>query len=322
MKKIGILTSGGDSQGMNAAIYATVRYGIRQGMTVYGILDGYTGLIKGDVKELKSQDVDGIAYKGGTILGTSRCPEMKTDEGRQKAADTLKKYGIEGLVVIGGDGSFQGAKVLTTLFGVKTIGIPGTIDNDLAYTDYTLGFDTAVTVVVDTIKMLRDTMSCNDRSCVVEVMGRSCGDIALYGGLTSGAEVILTPEDPMPIDKVVERLQQNAKVGKYDNIIVVAEGVGHADQVREEIVKRMPEINIRSMVLGHIQRGGNATFRDRLLGIRMGVLAVECLANNKTNRVIGVKDDKVFDQDILEALALKKQFNENIYQLANDLVKY
>ena len=187
MKTIGVLTSGGDSQGMNAAVYATVRYGIDHGMDVYGIYDGYKGLIAGKVRKMTAKDVDGIIHRGGTVLGTSRCPEMKTDEGRQAAADTLKKYGIEGLVVIGGDGSFQGAKVLSTLYGVKTIGIPGTIDNDLAYTDFTLGFDTAVTVVVDSIKMLRDTMACNDRSCVVEVMGRRCGDIAVYGGLAAGS---------------------------------------------------------------------------------------------------------------------------------------
>ncbi len=322
MKTIGVLTSGGDSQGMNAAVYATVRYGIDHGMDVYGIYDGYKGLIAGKVRKMTAKDVDGIIHRGGTVLGTSRCPEMKTDEGRQAAADTLKKYGIEGLVVIGGDGSFQGAKVLTTLYGVKTIGIPGTIDNDLAYTDFTLGFDTAVTVVVDSIKMLRDTMACNDRSCVVEVMGRRCGDIAVYGGLAAGAEVIMTPEDPCPIDEAVAVLKRNAAAGKYDNIIVVAEGVAHADEVREKILARMPEINIRSMVLGHIQRGGDTTFRDRLLGIRMGAHAVECLANDKTNRVIGIHGDKVFDEDIVEALAKKKIFNEGIYHLANDLVRY
>ena len=176
--------------------------------------------------------------------------------------------------------------------------------------------------VVDSIKMLRDTMACNDRSCVVEVMGRRCGDIAVYGGLAAGAEVIMTPEDPCPIDEAVAVLKRNAAAGKYDNIIVVAEGVAHADEVREKILARMPEINIRSMVLGHIQRGGDTTFRDRLLGIRMGAHAVECLANDKTNRVIGIHGDKVFDEDIVEALAKKKIFNEDIYHLANDLVRY
>lgn len=322
MKTIGVLTSGGDSQGMNAAVYAVVRYALQNDMTVYGIMNGYKGLIAGNVKEMTSKDVDGIVHRAGTILGTSRCPEMKTDEGRQKAAETLKKFGIEGLVVIGGDGSFQGAKVLTTLFGVKTIGIPGTIDNDLAYTSFTLGFDTAVTVVVDTIKMLRDTMSCNDRSCVVEVMGRRCGDIAMYGGLTAGAEVIMIPEMPMTIDEVVEVLKRNEAVGKYDNIIVVAEGVGHAEQVRAEIEARMPEINLRSMVVGHIQRGGDTTFQDRLLGIRMGAHAVKCLLDNKTNRVIGVKNNEIFDEDLLEALAKEKKFDVNTYELSKELARY
>lgn len=322
MKKIAVLTSGGDSQGMNAAIYAVVRYGISKGMDVYGVFDGYKGLINDKVKKLVAKDVDNIVYKGGTVLGTSRCPEMKTDEGKQAAAAVLAKHGIEGLVVIGGDGSFQGAKMLSTMFGIKVIGIPGTIDNDLAYTDYTLGFDSAVTVVVDTIKMLRDTMACNDRSCVVEVMGRRCGDIALHSALTSGAEAVLVPESPLSMDELVARINANAAIGKYDNIIIVAEGVGHADEVRAEIERRIPSINIRSMVVGHIQRGGNATVRDRLLGIEMGELAVNCLEQNKTNRVIGIKDNKVFEQDMLEALSQTSSFDEHLYRLANDLVCY
>lgn len=322
MKKIAVLTSGGDSQGMNAAIYAVVRYGISKGMDVYGVFDGYKGLINDKVKKLVATDVDDIVYKGGTVLGTSRCPEMKSDEGKQAAAAVLAKHGIEGLVVIGGDGSFQGAKMLSTMFGIKVIGIPGTIDNDLAYTDYTLGFDSAVTVVVDTIRMLRDTMTCNDRSCVVEVMGRHCGDIALHSALTSGAEAVLVPEKPLSIDELVARINSNAAIGKYDNIIIVAEGVGHADEVRAEIERHIPSINIRSMVVGHIQRGGNATVRDRLLGIEMGELAVNCLVQNKTNRVIGIKDNKVFEQDMLEALSQTRSFDEQLYRLANELVCY
>lgn len=322
MKRIAVLTSGGDSQGMNAAVYSVVRYGLNKGMEVFGVIDGYKGLIAGNVKQLCAKDVDDIVHRGGTVLGTSRCPEMKTDEGKQAAAATLAKHGIEGLVVIGGDGSFQGAKMLSTMFGVKVIGIPGTIDNDLAYTDFTLGFDSAVTVVVDTIKMLRDTMACNDRSCVVEVMGRHCGDIALYSALASGAEAVLVPEEKNTVDDVVATLQRNAKSGKFDNIIIVAEGAGHADEIRTEIEKRMPAINIRSMVVGHIQRGGNATFRDRLLGVQMGALAVQCLSENKTNRVIGIKDNKVFDEDMLEALAKTKTMDDSLYALANDLVRY
>lgn len=320
MKKIGVLTSGGDSQGMNAAVFATVRCGIQNGLTVYGIQQGYRGLIDGNVRELKSSDVEGIISCGGTVLETARCLEMKTEEGQKKAIATLKKYGIEGLVVIGGDGSFQGAKVLSTKYGVKTVGIPGTIDNDLAYTDYTLGFDSATTVAVNSINMLKDTMGCNSRSCVVEVMGRDCGDIALYATVATGADVVLVPEVKWSIDDVVAKIQSNAKVGKYSNIIVVAEGAGKATDILAQIKEKLPQINIRSMVLGHLQRGGDASLQDRLLGIRMGAHAVACLISGKTNRVIGIVNDKIMDEDIVEALAKNKVLDMHLYELANKLV--
>ncbi|MDE7454984.1 MAG: 6-phosphofructokinase [Clostridia bacterium] len=322
MKKIAVLTSGGDSQGMNAAVYATVRYGLQKGMKVYGIQHGYQGLIDGNVTELTAQSVDDIIYRGGTVLATARCPEMKTEEGQTKAVATLKKYGIEGLVVIGGDGSFNGAKVLSTKHGIKTMGIPGTIDNDLAYTDFTLGFDSAATVVINSIQMLRDTMACNDRTCVVEVMGRNCGDIALYAGLTSGAEYIITPEVGYDVKSVVARLQANAKVGKNDNIVIVAEGACSAEQVCEDIKALMPEIGIRSINLGHIQRGGNATMQDRLLGVRMAAHAIDCIIAGKTNRVIGIRNNQIIDEDIVEALAKTKQINMSLVDLANALSKY
>ena len=331
MKKIGVLTSGGDSQGMNAAIYATVRYGLEMGFEVYGIRHGYQGLIDGEVEQLSAKSVENIAHRGGTVLGTARCPAMQTPEGMAKAVATLTKYGIEGLVVIGGDGSFAGAKRLSTQHGVKTIGIPGTIDNDLAYTDYTLGFDSATAVVVNAINTLRDTMSCNNRTCVVEVMGRDCGDIAMYGGLASGAEAILVPELGYDLDKLVNVIKHNASVGKFDNIIVVAEGIrsdgsldkGHeADKIASDILKRIPDINIRTMVVGHLQRSGDATLQDRLLGIRMGAHAVKCLHEGKTNRVIGVKDDTIFDEDIVEALAKTKTFDKATFELAEKLAKY
>jgi len=322
MKKIAVLTSGGDSQGMNAAVYAAVRYGLQRGLKVYGVQSGYQGLIDGKVVEMTAQSVDDIIYRGGTVLSTARCPEMKTEEGQAKAVATLKKYGIEGLVVIGGDGSFNGAKVLTTKYGVKTMGIPGTIDNDLAYTDFTLGFDSAATVVINSVQMLRDTMACNGRTCVVEVMGRNCGDIALYAGLASGAEVIITPELGYDAEAVVTRLKSNAKAGKTDNIVILAEGAGSAEQVCEDIKQRMPEISIRSVILGHIQRGGNATLQDRLLGIRMAAHAVDCILEGKTNRVIGIRDNKIIDEDIVEALAKTKQINKSIVQLADTVAKY
>ena len=331
MKKIGVLTSGGDSQGMNAAIYATVRYGLQKGLEVYGIHNGYQGLIDGEVEQLTAKSVENIAHRGGTVLKTARCPAMKTPQGQKKAIATLQKYGIEGLVVIGGDGSFNGAKVLSTKYGINTVGIPGTIDNDLAYTDYTLGFDSATATVVNAVKGLRDTMSCNDRTCVVEVMGRDCGDIAMYAGMACGAEVVLVPEVELNIDKVVSTLKHNAKVGKLDNIILVAEGVRFdgeyasgkvADKVRAAILERMPKINIRSVVLGHMQRSGDATLQDTLLGIRMGEHAVKCLISGKTNRVVGIKNNKIFDADIVDALAMEKEFNFKLYALSKTLVKY
>lgn len=320
MKRIAVMTSGGDSQGMNAAIYGVVRFGLSNGLDVFGIQRGYEGLINGEIIPMDAKSVENIMHCGGTVLGTSRCPQMKTVQGQRSAADVLKKHGIEGLVVIGGDGSFQGAKVLSTDYGIQVIGIPGTIDNDLAYTDFTLGFDSAVTVVVNTVKMLRDTMGCNGRSCVVEVMGRNCGDIALYSALTSSAEVVVVPEVGYNPDGVAARLRQNIAHGKTDNMIIVAEGAVKAQTVLDDVVARLPGINIRSMVVGHLQRGGNATYRDIYLGVRMGVHAVKCLVGGKTNRVVGVHQDRVFDQDILEALSLTRPFDTDLYSLANQLV--
>ncbi|HIU90580.1 MAG TPA: 6-phosphofructokinase [Candidatus Fimimonas merdipullorum] len=321
MKRIGVLTSGGDSQGMNAAVYATVRYAVDHGLEVYGIDLGYKGLIEGKVRKLSVTDVDDVIHRGGTILRTARCDEMKTQEGQRKAVQTLKDNGIDGLVVIGGDGSFNGAKALSTGFGVQTMGIPGTIDNDLAYTDFTLGFDTAVNVVMNTIKMLRDTMSCNDRSCIVEVMGRNCGDIALYAGITSAAEMILVPEIPFTVQQVVDRIKNNLDHGKMDNIIVLAEGAGKAEDLRAEVKKAIPGINIRSMTVGHLQRGGDASFQDRLLGVRMAAHAVQCLLDGKTNRVVGVRHNVIIDEDIVEALSERKSFNKELYALADQLVE-
>lgn len=320
MKKIAVLTSGGDSQGMNAAIYATVRYAVEHGMEVYGVDSGYKGLIAGDFRRLYPKDVDYIINRGGTVLKTARCAEMKTDEGQSQCAKNLAAKGIEGLVVIGGDGSFAGAKALSTKFGIKTMGIPGTIDNDLAYTDFTLGFDTAVNVSMNTITMLRDTMSSNDRCCVVEVMGNHCGDIALYAGLTSGAEIILVPEVKYQIEEVVDKLSNNIAHGKKDNIIVIAEGAGKAEALCADIRERIPAINIRPMIVGHIQRGGDATFQDRLLGVRMASHAVQCLIDGKTNRVVGVRHNEIIDEDIVEALSRRRTFNMELYKLANQMV--
>jgi 6-phosphofructokinase 1 len=320
LKKIAVLTSGGDSQGMNAAIYAVVRYGLSKGLEVFGVKRGYQGLIEGDIVKMDAMSVDGIIHRGGTMLRTSRCLEFKTEAGQKKAFEQLQKYEIDGLVVIGGDGSFQGAKVLATKYGIRTMGIPGTIDNDLAYTDYTLGFDSAVNAVMDTIIMLRDTMTANNRTCVVEVMGRNCGDIALYAGLTSGAEIIVVPEVQYEIDDIVMRLEHNIAHGKCDNIIVLAEGAGNAEDMVKEIKQRMA-INIRSMVVGHLQRGGDASFADRLLGVRMGRNAVQRMIEGLSNRVLGVRNSKIINEDIVEALAQRKTFDYGLYELANKLVE-
>lgn len=322
MKRIGVLTSGGDAQGMNAAVYATVKHALLNGLEVYGIYGGYKGLIDGNVKKMDPNSVENIAHLGGTVLKTARCMEMKTDEGRLQAVSTLKKFGIEGLVVIGGDGSFTGAKILSTKFGIKVIGIPATIDNDLAYTDFTLGFDSATTSVMETINVLRDTMSANDRTCVVEVMGRNCGDIAMYSAITSCAEFVLVPEVPFDIDKICEKLKHNISVGKMDNMVIIAEGCGTASGIMKQIEERIEGINIRSLVVGHTCRGGKATMQDRLLGIKMGVCAVDCLLQGKTDRVIGIHDNKVFDEDLLEALAKTNTFNMELYNIVNGLAKY
>lgn len=321
IKKIAVLTSGGDSQGMNAAVYSVVRYGLAKGLEVYGIHGGYSGLLKGDFVKMNAIDVDDIIHRGGSMLKTSRCPEMKTEEGQKLAYDTLKANQIDGLVVIGGDGSFQGAKALATKFGMLTVGIPGTIDNDLAYTDYTLGFDSAVNAVMNTITDLRDTMSANNRACVVEVMGRNCGDIALYAGITSGAEIICVPEIRFSIKEVVERLQHNMEHGKFDNIIVLAEGAGKADTMVKDIKQALPDINIRSMVVGHLQRGGDASFSDRLLGVRMGRAAVKSLIEGRSSCVVGVRDSEIIVEDIVVALSKRKSFNSALYELSNKLVR-
>lgn len=322
MKNLAILTSGGDAPGMNSAVYAVVRYALQSGLNVYGVESGYKGLIEGKVFPLNSLSVDDVVYRGGSMFKTARCEQMKTPEGLQMAYETLKNNKIDYLVVIGGDGSFAGARALCQTYGVKVVGVPCTIDNDLAYTDFTIGFDSAVNTVMNSIKMLRDTMHCNDRTCVVEVMGRNCGDIALYAGATSGAEVILVPEVPFDFDDVVARLKHNVARGKKDNVVVVAEGAGHADELNSRLAKFLPEIELRPVTIGHVQRGGDATFRDRLLGLRMGTHAVDCLLQGKTGRVVGIVHNNIVDEDITEALSRRKTFNRELYDTAMKLVEF
>ena len=312
MKRIGLLTSGGDAPGMNAAIRAVVRSGIYYGMEVYGIERGYAGLIEGKVIPMEMRSVSNIVQCGGTRLRTARCMEMTTVEGQKKALDTLEKYGIEGLVVIGGDGSFMGAKVLSE-YGVPTIGIPGTIDNDLEYTDYTLGFDTAVNTCLDIINKLRDTMTSHERISVVEVMGRRCGDIALYSGIASGAEIIVVPEISFDMSEIVARINNSRANGKHSNIIVIAEGVMSAEKFAAEL-QAHTEYSVRPTCIGHVQRGGSPSMADRMLAAQFGNRAVRLLRDGIGNRVVGIRNNQIIDMDIIEAVSMKKTFNHELYE--------
>ncbi len=313
MKRIGILTSGGDAPGMNAAIRAVVRSGIYFGMEVYGIERGYAGLIEDTVFPMEMRSVSNIIQTGGTKLRTARCLEMMTKEGKDKAVATLKKHGIEGLVVIGGDGSFRGARALTEEYGVPTIGIPATIDNDLEYTDYTLGFDTAVNTCLDIINKLRDTMTSHERVCVVEVMGRHCGDIALYSGIAAGAEIIVVPEIQFDMQAIIDRIDRSRANGKHSNIIVLAEGVMSAEQFAKQL-QDMTSYSIRPTCIGHVQRGGSPTMADRMLAAQFGNKAVRLLSQDIGNRVVGIRDNKIIDMDIIEAVSMKKTFNYELYE--------
>lgn len=314
MKKIAVLTSGGDAPGMNAAIRAVVRYGLDMGMEVMGVERGLQGLIDDLFVPMNMRSVSDIIHRGGTILKTARCPEFKTEEGQQKAIKNLRARGVEGLIVIGGDGSFMGAKAMTD-HGFPSIGIPGTIDNDLAYTDYTLGFDTACNTILDAINKIRDTMSSHERVSIIEVMGRNCGDLALYTGLCGGAEVIIVPEHKMTIDEIVETLGGGMAHGKTSGIIVLAEGAGHADDLKAELSSRTDMV-VKSTRLGHVQRGGSPSCRDRYLGTCFGVHAVKLLKQGIGNRIVGIKNHKFYDMDIIEGCAMKKEFDEELYQTA------
>lgn len=317
MKKIGVLTSGGDAPGMNAAIRSVVRTAIYNKLQIVGIERGYTGLLNEEMHELQITSVGDIIHRGGTILKTSRCEQMRTDDGINNAVNILKKHEIDGLIVIGGDGSFQGAYKLG-LAGIKIIGLPGTIDNDLAYTDYTIGFDTAVNTVLDAIGKIRDTSMSHEKVTIIEVMGRCCGDIALYSGLAGGAESILVPEEKYEVTTVCNKLLQGKKRGKTHNIIMLAEGRKQAGELQKEIFENTG-IQSRVTVLGYLQRGGIPTAVDRILASKMGAKAVELLIAGKSNLVIGMRDNHLIDMDIMEALAEKKKFDQEMYHLAQVL---
>lgn len=314
MKKIAVLTSGGDAPGMNAAIRAVVRYGIGMDMEVMGVERGLQGLIDDLFIPMNMRSVSDIIHRGGTILKTARCPEFKTEEGQQRGVANLRKHGVEGIIVIGGDGSFMGAKALTD-HGFPSIGIPGTIDNDLAYTDYTLGFDTACNTILDAINKIRDTMSSHERVSIIEVMGRNCGDLALYTGLCGGAEVIIVPERKMTTDDIINTLGCGVANGKTSGIIVLAEGAGHADDLKAEISEKTGLV-VKSTRLGHVQRGGSPSCRDRYLGTCFGVHAVKLLKQGIGNRIVGIKNHKFYDMDIIEGCAMKKEFDMELYNTA------
>lgn len=317
MKTIAVLTSGGDAPGMNAAIRAVVRMAIHKGIRVMGVQRGYHGLIRGEIFEMHRESVSDTIHRGGTILRTARSEEFKTEAGIQKAVNVLRVFGIDGLVVIGGDGSFKGAQVLSQM-GIATVGIPGTIDNDLSYSEYSIGFDTAVNTVLDAINKIRDTSSSHERISVVEVMGRSCGDIALQAAIGGGAETVIVPEKGFNIDDLCKGIFEGKQRGKIHNIIILAEGVGGAQQIAEQI-EAITCIQTRATILGHIQRGGSPSAMDRILASKMGAAAVEVLVKGESGRVIGMRNGKIVDDDINTALAMPRVFDEELYEISRIL---
>ncbi|MDN5276122.1 MAG: 6-phosphofructokinase 1 [Clostridiales bacterium] len=317
MKTIGVLTSGGDAPGMNAAIRAVVRTAIYNKVRVLGIKRGFNGLIRGEIEEMDVASVGEIIHRGGTILHTARCEEFKTEEGLKKAYNIIKIFGIDGIIVIGGDGSFRGARDLSK-FGVPVVGIPGTIDNDIACTDFTIGFDTAVNTVLDALNKIRDTVTSHERVNIIEVMGRNAGDIALYAGLSGGADDIIVPEIPFNVDNVCRILIEGKNRGKVSYILIVAEGTKNSFQLAKEVEEKTG-LEVRVTVLGHIQRGGSPTAADRILASRMGAHAVKLLLSGKSNRVVAIRGSQIVDYDIDEALSMKKEFDHEMYELAKIL---
>lgn len=319
LNKIAVLTSGGDAPGMNAAVRAVVRTALCKGIHVVGVHRGYSGLLNGDIFDMRIRDVSDIIHRGGTVLYTARCPEFTKPEGVQRAADFCREQGIQGVVVIGGDGSFRGARDLSGA-GIPCIGIPGTIDNDISCSDYTIGFDTAMNTAMEMVDKLRDTAQSHDRCSVVEVMGRHAGYLALNTGIAVGATAILVPELPFDIHKnVIDKIYRTKKNGKKHFIIVVAEGVEESVESITRQIEEITGIESRATVLGHVQRGGSPTVRDREVASRMGYYAVNLLEAGKGNRVVAVKSGEIVDFDITEALAMKKTFSKELYEAAHDI---
>ncbi|MBQ8378392.1 MAG: 6-phosphofructokinase [Oscillospiraceae bacterium] len=314
-KTIGVLTSGGDAPGMNAAVRAVVRAALSKGMKVYGIRRGYNGLINGDIVEMDALSVSGIISKGGTCLYTARCNEFRFEEGINKGRDTCKELGIEGIVVIGGDGSFRGAADLSAA-GINCIGIPGTIDNDIKCTEYTIGYDTALNTAIEMVDKLNDTASSHDRCSVVEVMGRNAGYLAVNVACAVGAESVVTPELGYNLDDITKKLCDARNRGKNHFVVVVAEGIGNSENIARAIQEKTG-IESRATILGHVQRGGSPTCRDRVAATQMGCYAVDLLEQGIGNRVVGMKDNKIYDVDIQEALAMTKPFEQDVFDAVN-----
>ena len=318
MKKIAVLTSGGDAPGMNSAVRAVVRTALHENMEVYGVVRGYNGLINNELILMELRTVSDTIHRGGTVLFTARSPEFCTEEGMQKAVNTCRQRGIEGVIVIGGDGSFRGARDLTA-HGIPCIGIPATIDNDISCCESTIGYDTAANTVVDMVDKLRDTSQSHDRCSVVEVMGRHAGWLALTTGIAVGATAVLVPEVDYDFQKdIVDKMKNTAATGKHHFIIVVAEGIGNVD----ELAKRIEDatgVESRATVLGHVQRGGSPSARDRNLASQMGNYAVHLLQQGKSNRVVATQSNRLVDFDITEALEMKKPFDLDMYRIANEI---
>jgi 6-phosphofructokinase 1 len=320
LKNIAILTSGGDAPGMNAAIRATAKYAMSKGIKVFGIRRGYAGMLQDDIFEMTSTDVSGVVDRGGTFLLTARLPEFKQPEVRAKAAEKLKAKGIEGLVVIGGDGSFHGADFLYKEHGIKAIGIPGTIDNDIAGSDYTIGYDTTLNIILDAIGKLRDTATSHERTYLLEVMGRHAGDLALYSCLAGGGDGLLIPEKGYSIDELASQINQRRANGKLHDIIIVAEGVGSAFDIAKDLKDKVKS-EMRVTVLGHIQRGGTPSALDRIIATKMGAYSVDLLLEGTSGVMVGIESNKLVTYPISHAWEAKKEINVKDYELALTLGK-
>ena len=318
IQKIGVLTSGGDAPGMNCAIRAVVRAGLKYGLDVYGIMDGYKGLVEDNIFQMDRHSVSDIVNRGGTILGTARLREFKEESVRQVAVDNLRRRGIDALVVIGGDGSYMGAKKLTEM-GINCVGLPGTIDNDIASTDYTIGYDTCLNTIIDAIDKIRDTTESHQRCAIIEVMGNHCGDLALFSGIAEGAEMIITPDHPIPENEIIESLKKLHDLKRKRAIVIVSEKIYPDIHVFAQRVSEQTGFEARAEVLGRIQRGGTPSAFDRILAARMGAHAVDCLLDGKGGICVGMVNNKIVDYDIYEALQLPRDKHVSVLRLIDIL---